>query len=154
MTHAVDNTQALAIVRQHMEDVGDVAFRIADVGLPTDIARALVDEHYVVVGADGFVDDVADAPRHPTRTHAPDTAISWVGPNPKRAGTLTHERFELFRTSDTVEDYVRAATSGPAATTRKQALLDVRWAESRGQIRLGTTAEADPAEEDMPIAAE
>lgn len=134
----IDITTALRIVHQYIEEIGDQPFRIGDTDLPRDAATFLTDNDYIIIGTDGFVDDVADLPTR-TRRHEDDTPIVVTGPNPKRPGTKTHARFELFHDAATVGDYVAAATTGPNATSRKQALLDVAWAMERNQIAIPET---------------
>lgn len=134
MNTDIDITEALRHVHAYIDEIGDQPFRLRDTDLPSDAATFLVDNHYVIEGSDGFVDDVADLPAHPRRLFPDDMRIRAVGHNPKRPGTKTHARFEHFFDAATVGDYVARVTAGDAATTRKQALLDVAWAMERGQI--------------------
>lgn len=142
-THMDSNIiEALRIVHTHMEDVGDQPFRLRETDLPPDVATSLVESSYVILGTDGLVDDVADLPER-QRAWPDETPIRAVGPNPKRVGTDTHARFELFRTCGTVGAYIDLASR---TTSRKQALLDVRWAMERGQIVVDDADAASPSE--------
>lgn len=146
----IDITEALAQVHAHIDAIGDQPFRLREAGLPPDAATFLLDNRYVIVGSDGFVDEVADMTPAPRRIYPDELAIRAVGHNPKRPGTKTHARFEHFFDSATVGDYVaRAATT----TTRKQALLDVAWAMERGQI-VAVDADSHSEAAPTPLAAE
>ena len=80
----------------------------------------------------------AQAPSAPGRpaAHAPTARIAvQTEANPKKAGTTSHERFDLYYTTDTVAEYIAAVVASGA--TRAKARADLRWDQARGYITIG-----------------
>lgn len=71
---------------------------------------------------------LSEAPKTRRKPHTDDTEISVLVPNPKKPGSLTHARFELYHAHKTVGEFL-------AAGGRR---VDLAWDLERGHISLST----------------
>lgn len=66
------------------------------------------------------------APRGPAKRGSDPRVVTHVAPNPKKAGSASHARFELYKVGMTVDEFVAAGGT----------IADVKWDSERGFIKL------------------
>lgn len=108
-------------------DQADVVMSLA-----TDITTTGIEVIETIVGRPIVRQRPAGSPRSsgPRRTSnvrkSDPRKISWVGDNPKKAGSSAHARFALYTVGDTIDQFIaKGGTMG-----------DVKWDHERGFIKL------------------
>ena len=113
----------------------------------TAISRTakLLDESGMTVSKGSIrpIEEPASEPAKKARTEYNEEATIdvTIGHNPKRKGSASFDRFELYKKHTTVKSYLDAcvALDGKNAKPRSKYLADLRWDEQRQFITVWTT---------------